>query len=80
MTAPYISFAGLSNVDGGLPQVPTPPPPSADATLSLNAAQLDLSAFITLGNIGQANFNSSGDIRLLPAQFVSASPSSSALC
>jgi len=74
VTAPYISLAGPSGDGlGGLPSVPQLLPPSADVTLSLNAAQIDLSAFIVLGDISQANFTSSGDIRLLPAQYLGAS-------
>ncbi len=38
--------------------------------MTLNASQIDLAAFLFLQNIGQATFDSSGDIRLLPAQFV----------
>jgi filamentous hemagglutinin family protein len=69
VTAPYISLTGAntnSSRPGGLPDIAQPTSRS-NATLTLNADQIDLSGFIALNNIGQANFNSSGDIRLLPA-------------
>ncbi len=70
VTAPYIALNGLSAVSGSIPFIDWQNLKSADATLTLNAGQIDLAAFLFLQNIGQATFNSSGDIRLLPAQFV----------
>jgi filamentous hemagglutinin family protein len=73
-TAPYIAINGISSAANSLPTLVLRQ--SADAALTLNAGQIDLSAFISLANIGQATFNSRGDIRLLPAQFI---PSGSSL-
>jgi filamentous hemagglutinin family protein len=73
INAPYIAINGSSGSNGALAFLPTPV--AADAALTLNADQIDLSAFFSLQNIAQATFNSSGDIRLLPAQFIPAGPS-----
>src|SRR6202034_1215597 len=71
VAAPYIALNGLSALNGSIPFINANALNSADATLTLDASQIDLGAFLFLQNIGQATFNSSGDIRLLPAQFVS---------
>jgi filamentous hemagglutinin family protein len=70
VTAPYIAVNGVSSSGNSLPALAGLA--SADATLTFNAEQIDLSAFMTLQEIGQATFNSRGDIRLLPAQFLPA--------
>jgi len=62
VSAPYIAVNGLSVPTGNSVR------PTADGTLTLSADQLDLSGSIYLQYIGQANFISSGDIRLLPGQ------------
>jgi filamentous hemagglutinin family protein len=53
ITAPYISFGG------GIGAA------AAGATLTLNAQALDIAGVVSL-SVGQATFNSTGDIRLLP--------------
>ena len=58
VTAPYIALTGLGGANTNQP---------SDANLTLNAEAIDLSGGMTLGNIGQATFNSAGDIRLLPS-------------
>jgi filamentous hemagglutinin family protein len=68
VNAPYIAINGASSNSSALPNLVTPS--VADATMTLNADQIDLSAFFNLQNIGQATFNSRGDIRFLPAQFM----------
>jgi filamentous hemagglutinin family protein len=68
INAPYIAINGTSGSNGNLPQLNGAS--IADASLTLNADQIDLSAFFNLQNIAQATFNSNGDIRLLPAQFI----------
>jgi filamentous hemagglutinin family protein len=70
LTAPYISLVGGP---GGLI------PSTADGVLTLNANDIDLvganGGELIMANIGQANFNSSGDIRLMAM----GSPTSSSL-
>ncbi len=68
VNAPYIALNGISSSSGGGPSITQEP--SADGVLTLNASQIDISAYSNLQGIGQANFNSTGDIRLLPAQFI----------
>lgn len=74
VNAPYIAINGNSGSVNGLPS-PNGRNSAADARLTLNADQIDLSAIISLQNIGEATFNSRGDIRLLPAQFIAFSGS-----
>ncbi|MDB5609255.1 MAG: filamentous hemagglutinin [Bradyrhizobium sp.] len=69
ITAPYIAINGFSGGNGSSPNTQFRQS-VADSTLTLNAEQIDLSAYMFLQNIGAATFNSSGDIRLLPAQYV----------
>ncbi len=75
-TAPYIAINGVSfnSGSGALPSL-SGHTAFSDATLTLNADQIDLSAVFYLQNISQATFNSRGDIRLLPAQFFTSSRS-----
>ena len=54
ITAPYIFFGGGVGAA------------TAGATATFNAQALDISGLASLSNIGQATFNSTGDIRLLP--------------
>jgi filamentous hemagglutinin family protein len=70
VTAPYISIAGPTDTSGTriLGQQ------ANDATMTLSAAQLDLSSAIAVENIGQATFISTGDIRLLPTPFTTGGP------
>ncbi|WP_234015379.1 filamentous haemagglutinin family protein [Burkholderia sp. BE12] len=62
INAPYVALTG--------PMAPsstptfTPVATLSDATLSVNASFVDLRNQFQLNNFGQANFNSSGDIRL----------------
>ncbi|HEY4316590.1 MAG TPA: filamentous hemagglutinin family protein [Herbaspirillum sp.] len=67
VSAPYVAINGSSGDISGLPNVSGRMNVS-DANLTVNADQIDLAAIFTLQNIAQATFNSSGDIRLLPAQ------------
>ena len=41
---------------------------AGDATMTFNADQIDLIGFISTADIGQTNFFSTGEIRLLPEQ------------
>jgi filamentous hemagglutinin family protein len=67
--APYVAINGFN---GSISSSPNARPlQTADATLTVNAGQIDLSAYSFLENIGLATFNSDGDIRLLPAQYIS---------
>ncbi|WP_454619527.1 filamentous haemagglutinin family protein [Bradyrhizobium cenepequi] len=59
VTAPYVLFNGTNALL---------PPLSADAVVTFNADQIDITGWTTLANIGRATFNSRGDIRLLPLQ------------
>ncbi|MEW6439014.1 MAG: filamentous hemagglutinin family protein [Pseudomonadota bacterium] len=66
VTAPYIAWNGPSIVGPNITAQP-----KADGTLTLDASdQIDLSSIVYLQNIGQATFNSAGDIRLLPSQVI----------
>jgi filamentous hemagglutinin family protein len=66
VTAPYIAWNGPSIVGPDISKQP-----SADASLTFNASdQIDLASVVYLQNIGQATFNSAGDIRLLPSQVI----------
>ncbi|MEW6438309.1 MAG: filamentous hemagglutinin family protein [Pseudomonadota bacterium] len=58
ISAPYVDFGGG---DGGLG---TPVLAVADGTLSISARTLDLTGQIALENFGNADFVSSGDLRL----------------
>ncbi|KDB08115.1 filamentous hemagglutinin family outer membrane protein [Burkholderia sp. lig30] len=60
--APYVAVAGptLTSQSPAFTQVAT----VADATLNVNASFIDLMNQFQLNNFGQANFTSSGDIRL----------------
>lgn len=60
--APYVAVAGptLTSSSPTFTQVAT----VADATLNVNASFIDLMNQFQLNNFGQANFTSSGDIRL----------------
>ncbi|KML10979.1 MULTISPECIES: filamentous haemagglutinin family protein [Burkholderia] len=62
ISAPYVAFAGPM-APSGTPAF-TPVATRSDATLNVNASFVDLRSQFQLNNIGQANFTSSGDIRL----------------
>ncbi|POM17946.1 hypothetical protein CSX04_06248 [Burkholderia cepacia] len=62
ISAPYVAFAGPM-APSGTPAF-TPVATRSDATLNVNASFVDLRNQFQLNNIGQANFTSSGDIRL----------------
>jgi filamentous hemagglutinin family protein len=70
VNAPYIAINGTNGSGNGFPQVSPGATGFSDATLTFNADQIDLSAVSQLEQISQATFNSSGDIRLLPAQVI----------
>jgi filamentous hemagglutinin family protein len=71
VNAPYIAINGTNGSGSGFPQIsPDGLTNFSDATLTFNADQIDLSAVSQLLQISQATFNSSGDIRLLPAQVI----------
>jgi len=65
LNAPYVSLVGVTVSGGG--EQPSPGT-ATDATLTVNAGQIDISEFYGLINIGLATFNSSGAIRFLPSQ------------
>jgi filamentous hemagglutinin family protein len=65
VNAPYIALNGQSQGGVLLRDLP-----AADASLTFNAQQIDVSAYTYLQNIGLATFNATGDIRLLPAQII----------
>ncbi|MCK9919337.1 filamentous hemagglutinin family protein [Microbacteriaceae bacterium K1510] len=70
INAPYVAINGYSgSVSTGTPTV-TGRTYGSDGRLTVNASQIDLSAITYLSNIGDATFNSTGEIRLLPAQFI----------
>ncbi|KLU24892.1 filamentous hemagglutinin [Caballeronia mineralivorans PML1(12)] len=58
INAPYVAIAGPAQA--GL----TPVAAASNATLNVNASFIDLENQVQLNNFGQANFTSSGDIRL----------------
>ncbi|MEW6435625.1 MAG: filamentous hemagglutinin family protein [Pseudomonadota bacterium] len=57
--APYVAIGGV-----GSETLTNPTAALADATLTVNAAFIDLENQFSLENFGQANFTSTGDIRL----------------
>jgi filamentous hemagglutinin family protein len=59
INAPYVSLSGAQNAIGL-----TPVEAIADSTLDIHASFIDLVNQVQLNNFGQANFTSSGDIRL----------------
>ncbi|MBN3724062.1 filamentous haemagglutinin family protein [Burkholderia sp. Ac-20379] len=61
LDAPYVALKGQANT---LAPAFVPVATLSDATLNVNAGFIDLSNQIQLNNFGQANFVSSGDIRL----------------
>jgi filamentous hemagglutinin family protein len=63
--APYVALVGpqVSGSSGGV-QALAPVAALADGTLNVNAAFIDIENAFQLNNFGQANFTSSGDIRL----------------
>jgi filamentous hemagglutinin family protein len=63
ISAPYIDVEGPAYGQGGVPALVTTAS-LADGTLNLNAAFIDVENQVSLENFGQANFTSSGDIRL----------------
>ncbi len=72
VTAPYISINGGGITTTGFPYPGNLSAPQ-DGALTLTATKaLDLSSFIQLSGIAQANFISEGDIRLLPAAYAPA--------
>jgi hypothetical protein len=62
ITAPYVAIVGPA-VNSTLKQL-APVEAAADATLNIDASFIDLENQFQLNNFGQANFTSSGDIRL----------------
>jgi filamentous hemagglutinin family protein len=70
VNAPYIAINGTNGSGSGFPSLFPNSSNFSDATLTFNAGQIDLSAVSQLEQISQATFNSSGDIRLLPAQVI----------
>jgi len=62
ITAPYIAIIGPSLIGSSTELAPVEA--LGDATLNLNASFIDLENQFQLNNFGQANFVSSGDIRL----------------
>ncbi|WLE63277.1 filamentous hemagglutinin family protein [Burkholderia plantarii] len=62
INAPYVALMGPPANTNAPPF--TPVAALSDATLNVNAAFIDLSNQVQLNNFGQANFTSSGDIRL----------------
>lgn len=80
VNAPYIAINGTSANSGGFPQLFPFAVNFKDAALTLNADQIDLSAFFQFEQVSQATFNSRGDIRLLPSQiFITGDPLTGAL-
>jgi filamentous hemagglutinin family protein len=65
ISAPYVAFVGplVGGTSTGA-QALAPVEALADGTLNVNAAFIDLENAFQLNNFGQANFTSSGDIRL----------------
>ncbi|MFM0290104.1 filamentous haemagglutinin family protein [Paraburkholderia megapolitana] len=60
--APYVAL--VEPTLGSSVTVPAPVVAASDATLNVNASFIDLENQLELNNFGQANFTSSGDIRL----------------
>ncbi|WGS45968.1 filamentous hemagglutinin family protein [Burkholderia sp. JSH-S8] len=60
--APYVAVAGPVNTSASPGLAPVAA--LSDATLNVNASFIDLRNQFQLNNVGQANFNSRGDIRL----------------
>jgi filamentous hemagglutinin family protein len=69
INAPYVALAGPT-VTGSV-TLPSPVASLADGTLDINASFIDIENQVTLANFGQANFTSSGDIRLSSTNGVS---------
>ena len=64
LDAPYVALVGPVIVSGIGGVTMTPVPALADGTLNVNASFIDLENQFQLNNFGQANFTSSGDIRM----------------
>ncbi|MEW6342584.1 MAG: filamentous hemagglutinin family protein [Pseudomonadota bacterium] len=64
ISAPYVAFVGPTMVSGKQAVTMTPIQALADGTLNVNASFIDLENQFQLNNFGQANFTSSGDIRM----------------
>ncbi|HSW12133.1 MAG TPA: filamentous hemagglutinin N-terminal domain-containing protein, partial [Solimonas sp.] len=80
--APYVALHGYAP-NGVYPDAPTPPRPTGNMTLAVNADLIDLGGQFALRNFASAEFVSSGDIRFLtPSRydyFTSANDVSSAI-
>src|SRR6201999_288012 len=63
ISAPYVALIGPAFVGTSVTPV-SPVFAAGDGTLSVNASFIDLENQFQLNNFGQANFTSSGDIRL----------------
>ncbi|MEW6438757.1 MAG: filamentous hemagglutinin family protein [Pseudomonadota bacterium] len=63
LSAPYVAIAGAGSLQGPVAAINTTAA-LGDATLDVTAGFLDLNNQVSLQNFGQANFTSSGDIRL----------------
>ncbi|WP_459711127.1 filamentous haemagglutinin family protein [Paraburkholderia sp. 2C] len=62
ISAPYVAFNGPTRASSSTPLAPIEA--LSDGTLNVNASFIDLINQVQLNNFGQANFTSSGDIRL----------------
>ncbi|WP_260858423.1 filamentous haemagglutinin family protein [Paraburkholderia sp. BCC1885] len=62
INAPYVALIGPTPVPNSAPFAPVRA--LADGTLNINASFIDLENQFQMNNFGQANFTSSGDIRL----------------
>jgi filamentous hemagglutinin family protein len=64
INAPYVAIVGPVFDNANTPGQPVPVKALADGTLNINASFIDLENQVQLDNFKQANFTSSGDIRL----------------
>jgi filamentous hemagglutinin family protein len=69
LAAPYVALAGLTILDAGVSAF-TPVEALGDGTLTVDASFIDLVNQLELSNFAQANFISSGDIRLSSTNLV----------
>jgi filamentous hemagglutinin family protein len=72
VNAQYIEISGPNITSSGAASglIPTPAPNPTDATMTFNAGEIDIAGIMLTRYVGQTNFFSTGDIRLLPAQFL----------
>jgi filamentous hemagglutinin family protein len=69
VNAKYIQIGDDNVSSTNLPFFPSPAGYLEDGTMTLNADQIDIAGYAFTQNIGQTNFFSTGEIRLLPAQY-----------